>query len=903
MNEERPDPDALLRRISAEEAPRRGRLKVFFGASPGVGKTYAMLEAARAGRREGVDVVIGWVETHGRAETAALAEGLERIPGKELEHRGVRIAEFDLDGALARKPALLLLDELAHTNAPGSRHAKRWQDAEELRDAGIDVYTTLNVQHLESLNDLVNQVTGVAVRETVPDSTLDRADEIEFVDLPPEELLKRLAEGKVYLPDRAAVAARHFFRRGNLLALRELALRRTAEHVDADVRDYRRDHEIQPTWPVAERILVCVRPNPDSERLVRSARRIAAQLRAEWIVAYVESPTQPPLSQPERRALASTVKLAERLGAETVTLSGESIAAALIEFARQRNVSRIVVGKPLHARWRDRLKGSLLDEIVRGSGDIEVVVIPGGTTTPGVSPGLETRTDAREGPGYVWSVGVVVVCTLLSWTMHGRFDNSNLIMVYLLGVTFVATRHGRNPSALAAVLSVAAFDFFFVPPQLTFRVSDTQYFVTFGIMLGVSLLVSTLASRVRAQAEAARAREQRTQVLYGLSRALAAAKTSEEVARAVSLHVSEILQGPAEVLLPQADGRLSPPDEGPAADPREAAVAQWVFEHRQPAGLGTDTLPAASSTYVPLEGSQAVVGVLGVRPSDTLLPLTPDQLDLLQTLARQAASGLERVRFAAEAAGARVTAEAERLRSTLLGSVSHDLRTPLAAIEGASSTLLDRRARLADDVREDLLVTIHEESQRLNRRVRNLLDMTRLEAGAVTFDKEWQPLEEVIGSALSQLEERLRGRPLRTRLGRDLLQAPLDAVLIEQVLVNLLENAIRYSTGEIEVRAWAAEREVVVEVADRGPGVPAGEEERIFERFHQAAGHKGQRGVGLGLAICRAIVAGHGGRIWVENRQDGGAAFRFTLPLEGEPPAPEPEETPAEPGLGHDERG
>jgi two-component system sensor histidine kinase KdpD len=896
MSDERPDPDALLRRLAAEEAPKRGRLKVFFGASPGVGKTYAMLEAARARRAEGTDVVIGWVETHGRAETAALAEGLERLPPRAVEYRGVTLREFDLDAALSRRPALMLLDELAHTNAPGSRHAKRWQDAEELLEAGIAVYTTLNVQHLDSLNDLVNRVTGIPVRETVPDRVLDAADDVEFVDLPPEELLKRLAEGKVYLPDRAAQAARHFFRRGNLLALRELALRRTAEHVDADVRDYRRDHEIEATWPVAERILVCVRPNPDSEKLVRSARRIAARLKAEWIVAYVESPTQPPLRPAERRALAGTVGLAERLGAETVTLSGESVSAALIEYARQRNVSRIVVGKPLHPRWRDRLRGSLLDEIVRGSGGIEVIVVPGGTAAAAPPTPAAQARHRGDSVGYVWAVAVVAVCTTLCWAMHGRFDNSNLIMVYLLGVAFVATRHGRNPSALAAVLSVAVFDFFFVPPHLTFRVSDTQYLVTFGVMLAVSLLVSGLASRVRAQAEAAQARERRTQVLYAVSRDLAAARTPEDVARAVSRHVSEALQDPAEVLLPGAGGRLAPAGEEPSADSREAAVAQWVFEHRKPAGLGTDTLPAAGSLYLPLEGSQAVVGVLGVRPSEALLPLTPDQLDLLDTLARQAGSGLERVRLAGEAAQARVTAEAERLRSTLLGSVSHDLRTPLAAIEGASSTLLDPHARLADDVRDDLLTTIHEESQRLNRRVRNLLDMTRLEAGAVAFHKEWQPLEEVIGAALSQLEDRLQGRPLRTHLGGDLLQAPLDAVLIEQVLVNLLENAIKYSAGEIEVRAWAAGREVIVEVADCGPGVPAGEEERIFERFYRATAPNGPRGVGLGLAICRAVVAGHGGRIWVENRPGGGAAFRFALPLEGEPPAPAMEEDPAERG-------
>src|SRR5437867_1730369 len=631
MTEQRPDPDALLRRLAADE-DSRGRLKIFFGASPGVGKTYAMLEAARARWVEGKDVVIGWIETHGRAETAALAEGLERLPPRAVEYRGVQLREFDLDAALARKPGLLLLDELAHTNASGARHAKRWQDARELLDAGIDVYTTLNVQHVESLNDLVNQVTGVAVRETVPDRTLDDADEVEFVDLPPEDLLKRLAEGKVYLPERAADAARNFFRRGNLLALRELALRRTAEHVDADVQDYRRDHEIEPTWPVAERILVCVRPNPASDRLVRAARRMAARLKADWMVAYVESATQPALSSGEKQALVSTMKLAEELGAETVSLAGESVVETLLTFARQRNVNRIVVGKPAHSRWRDRLKGSLLDELVRGSGGIEVHVITGEQTGP-PRPTLATaeRGGGTLGP-YLWSAGVVVLCTLACWAMFGRFDNSNLIMVYLLGVAFVATRHGRRPSGLAAVLSVAAFDFFFVPPHMTFAVSDTQYLVTFGVMLVVSLLISTLAVRVRAQAEAARQREQRTQALYAMSRELAGARTAEEVVRIASRHVSELVQGSASVLLPGSNGRLEEPTgDGSGASSREAAVAQWTFDHGRMAGLSTDTLPGASALYVPLKGTESFLGVLGVRPPETLLPLAPDQLDLLET--------------------------------------------------------------------------------------------------------------------------------------------------------------------------------------------------------------------------------------------------------------------------------
>lgn len=890
MSDDRPDPDALLRRLAVVDAARtRGRLKVFFGASPGVGKTYSMLEAARARRAEGVDLVVGWVETHGRAETAALAEGLERLPAREVEYRGVTLRDFDLDAALQRKPAALLLDELAHTNAPGGRHAKRWQDALELLEAGIDVYSTLNVQHVESLNDLVNQITGVTVRETVPDRLLDEADEVEFVDLAPEDLLKRLAEGKVYLPERAAHAARHFFRRGNLLALRELALRRTAEHVDAGVRDYRRDHEIEPTWPVAERILVCVRPNPDSDRLVRAARRMAARLKAEWIVAYVESPAQPAFTAAERQALAATTKLAEELGAGTAVLSGASVSEAILAFARERNVSRIVVGKPVHSPWRDRLRGSLLDEIVRGSEGIEVHVLSGGSAgRRGARPPERGQGRRRE---HLFALGVVLACTLVCRVMFGRFDNSNLIMVYLLGVALVATRHGRQASALAAILSVAAFDFFYVPPYGTFAVSDTQYVVTFGVMLLVSLLISTLAARVRAQADAARRREQRTQLLYTVTRDLARARAADEVARTLSQHAAALLHGAAEVLLPDSRGRVAP--DG-AVDARETAVAQWVLEHARAAGHGTDTLPGAAALYLPLRGTQAVVGVLGVRPDEALLPLVPDQLDLLESLARQGASALERVRLAGEAEQARVAVETERLRNTLLSSVSHDLRTPLAAITGAASTLL-QPAALDAQAERDLKETIYEEAERLNRLVTNLLDMTRLESGALQLTRDWHSLEELIGSALAHLDKSLQERAVSVALPADLPFVPVDGLLVEQVLVNLLDNAVKYTPPgtSVTVTARALDGAVQVEVVDEGPGLPEEAAQRVFEKFYRGAVKP--RGFGLGLPICKAVVDAHGGRIWAESRAPRGAAFCFTLPLGESPPPPVEVESEREP--------
>jgi two-component system sensor histidine kinase KdpD len=884
VSDTRPDPEALLRRVQRDEATR-GRLKVFFGAAPGVGKTYAMLEAARAKRAADVDVVIGWVETHGRAETAALAEGLERLPPREVDYRGIRLRELDIDAALARRPGLLLLDELAHTNAPGSRHPKRWQDARELLAAGIDVWTTLNVQHLESVNDLVERVTGVVVRETLPDHLLDEADEVEFVDLPPEDLLRRLAEGKVYLPDQAARAVGQFFRKGNLTALRELALRRTAEHVDAAVRDYRRDHAIEATWPLAERILVCVRPHPESDRLVRAARRMAARLQAEWIVVSVESPSQPPLSAAERESLVATAKLAEQLGAETAVLSGDSVSEALLAFARERNVSKIVVGKPAHPRWRDRLRGSLLDEIVRGSGDVDVYIISG-----------ERESDPRRGraPGrwsgarpleYLWSATVVLACTLVCRAMFGRFDRSNLVMVYLLGVAFVASRYGRGPSVAAAVLSVAAFDVFFVPPYLTFAVAETEYLVTFGVMLVVSVLISTLAARVRAQADTARRREQRTRVLYAMSRDLAAARTVAEVGRVAGRHVADVFDGETSIFVSTPDRGLVPASETePPADTREGAVAQWAFDHGQMAGLGTDTLPGASAIWVPLRGTQAVLGVLGLRPDLALLPLSPDQVDVLEALTRQAASGLERARLAEEAQKARIAAEAERLRSTLLSSVSHDLRTPLATITGAASSLL-QDASLDAAGRRELAAAIYEEGVRLNRLVGNLLDMTRLESGSPRLSRDWHSLEELVGSALARLEPALKGRTVRTRIPEDLPLVPVDGVLVEQTLVNLLENAAKYTeaAGAIDVIAKVENGAIVVEVADEGPGLPPGDEERVFEKFYRAPSTT--RGFGLGLPICRAIVTAHGGRIWAERRAPRGTLFRFTLPLPAPPPA------------------
>ncbi len=884
MSEARPDPEQLLRRIQRDDAKgRHGRLKVFFGAAPGVGKTYAMLEAARVKRSAGVDVTVGWLDTHGRSDTDALARGFERLPAHQLDYRGVRLTEFDIDGALARKPALLLVDELAHSNAPGSRHPKRWQDVVELLEAGIDVWTTLNVQHLESVNDLVSRITGVVVRETLPDRVLDEADEVEFVDLPPEELLRRLAEGKVYLPDQAERAVHQFFRKGNLTALRELALRRTAEHVDSAVQDYRRDHAIETTWPVAERVLVCIRPNPDSVRLVRGARRLASRLRAEWIVAWVESPGQPALSEAERHHLASAFALAEQLGAETATISGLSVSEAILRFANERNVSKLVVGKPAHPRWRDRLRGSLVDDIVRASGDLDVFVISG-------EAGAATAVGARAGQprtlrGYAWALAAVAVASLASALMADRFERLNLVMVYLLAVVFVATRYGRGPSVFTAFASVAVFDFFFVPPHLTFAVSDTQYVITFAVMLVVGLLVSTLAARVRESAELAIQREQRTQALYAFSRELSAPREALDVARAGARQVASLLGAQAAVFLRSEAGPLEPlADALPAfvADPHEQAVAQWAFDHRRSAGTGTDTLPGAAALYEPLLGTSDCLGVLGVALPPSLRPPSGEQRELLATLARLIAVPLERARIAGEVERAQLAAEGERLRSTLLSSVSHDLRTPLAAITGAASGLVEQPPPAAP-LAHELASTVLEEAERLNRLVGNLLDMTRLESGTLQPRREWHSLEELVGSAVARVERYAGGRRLQASVAPDVPLVLLDAVLVEQALVNLLENAIRHAerATTIGVAVRRDEAQVVVEVDDDGAGFPEAEAERLFDKFHRAAGGPGS---GLGLAIVRAIATAHGGSVRAENLSPHGARFSLSLPLVATPP-------------------
>lgn len=888
MTKGRPDPDELLARVEEEERKAaRGKLTIFFGAAPGVGKTFAMLEAARNEVDQRRDVVAGVVETHGRYATGALLLGLELLPQREVEHRGVKLHELDLAAALKRKPALILIDELAHTNAPGSLHAKRWQDVEDLLDAGIDVLTTLNVQHLESLNDVVAQITGVVVRETVPDSVFDKADEVRLVDLPAEELLERLRDGKIYLLPQAESAKQHFFKEGNLIALRELALRRTAERVDAQMRGYKIAHGIEPTWHASERVLVCVSPSPHSARLVRAARRMATSLHAELVGLYVETASALRMTNADRDRLAENMRLVEQLGGEAVTVRGDDAASETVQYARKRNVTKIVLGKPTHPRWRDVVRRSFLDDVVRLSAEIDVYVISGAVGDAlAVAKSDSAPSEKKEASsGYLASTGAVALSTLLGWLIFPRGELADIVMVFLLGVIIVASRSGYGPSIFTAVLSVFAFDFFFVPPYFSFAVSDLRHIVTFAVMFVVAFIISHLTKRIRDQADTARRREQRTASLYAISRELGHAGTREVLLEAAAKHVREVFSAKVAVLIPNAAGVLEPvfADEQTLTDgdDKEIGVADWVWTHGRAAGASTDTLPSSRALFVPLGGARGRVGVLALFSADMKSLRGPDERQLLETFTGVIGSAIERTVFADEARRARLRIETEQLRNALLSSVSHDLRTPLAVVTGAASTLLDPNGPSEANARHELLSTIHEEAERLNRLVRNLLDMTRLDAGALKMNKELQPLEEVVGSALNRMEDRLVGREVSTGLPDDLPLVPLDSVLIEQVLINLLENATKYTppTTAITISATAREDSVEIVVADHGPGVPREDAERVFDKFFRRRESEGG-GVGLGLTICRGIVTAHGGKIWLDERAGGGAAFHFTLPIE-----------------------
>ncbi|RQR52127.1 sensor histidine kinase KdpD [Burkholderia sp. Bp9140] len=920
----RPDPDQLLDKLQRdEEKQRRGQLKIFFGASAGVGKTYAMLQAARQRRQDGVDVVVGIVETHGRGETAALLDGLDVLPLARLAYRGRTLAEFDLDGALARAPQLILVDELAHSNVQGARHLKRWQDVYELLDAGIDVYTTVNVQHLESLNDVVGAITGIRVWETVPDRVFDAADEVTLVDLPAEELLERMRDGKVYLAQQAERAVRNFFRKGNLIALRELALRRTADRVDAQMREYRADRSIQRIWQARERLLVCIGPGPEAPTLVRAAARLAASVRADWIAVYVETPRLQRLPDARRQRTLDALKLAAELGAETATLAGDDAVAALIGYAQVRNVSKIVAGGSPKVGLARRFARPFGEKLAERAGDVDLMLLRASASDEVRAAPLDARArdwrDAfaqfgmRRSPPrhYLFAAAICAAITGVATIVSARLDLTNLVMLYLLGVVFSAVRLGRGPGVLQSFLSVAAFDFFFVPPRMSFSVSDTQYLLTFFGMLLTSLVISHLTSTLTRQASIAQRRERRTGAIYAMARELGAALTTEQIVEIGSRHVGEVFRARVAFLLPDSADQVRQKIEEPDAvvtltgADLDCDVGQWVYDQQKPAGRGTDTLPATAALYLPLKAPMRTRGVLAVASRDPRELEVPEQLRMLDAFAAQIALALERVHYVEIARDALVNMESERLRNSLLSAISHDLRTPLTTIVGFSSMLANARAAApptpaaerSAQREAELVDAIHDEALRMTGIVTNLLDMARLQAGSLQLKRQWSLLEETVGAALAACKRVLARHPAHVSLPADLPLLQMDAVLMERLFTNLFENAAKYTPADTSIEI-GAERVtddghpfVRVHVDDHGPGLPAGMETRIFDKFTRGEKESATPGIGLGLAICRAIVEAHGGRIGALNRTgpDGrvtGARFWFTLPVDTPPAVP-----------------
>lgn len=879
----RPNPDDLLAQLQSEEQSQtRGNLKIFLGYVAGVGKTYSMLEAARQRQAEGVDVVVGYVETHHRAETEALLGGLEVLPRKQIEYRGIVLTEMDVDAVLARRPQLVLVDELAHTNAPGARHTKRYHDVLELLDAGIDVYTTLNVQHLESLTDVVAQITGVTIRETVPDRVLDEASEIELVDLPPDELLQRLREGKVYVPEQAARAIERFFRKGNLTALREMAMRRAAERVDHQMRSYMETRAIPGPWAATERLLVCLSANTLGERLIRAGRRLADELNAEWFVLHVESMEQHKLPQAQQDRLAKNLRLAEELGARVLTTQAARVIPAILEVAHKYNATKLLAGKPLRPRWQELLRGSTVDQLIRQSGQIDVYVISG---DPNQRP-LITPREWIHSPyqSYLEALGLVILTTAVCRLISPFIQPTNLVMLYLLAVVVAGIYLGRGPSILTSLLSVLAFDFFFVPPHLTFAVTDTEYLLTFFGLLIVGLVISQLAARMREQADAARQRAGETAILNSLSRDLAVAPDLDSIMHAIVENVSQTFARQVAVLLPAGNAnRLEPYATSPdfELDESEIAVATWAFEHKQAAGRGTDTLPAAQVRYIPLLTPRGIIGVMGIGPGEATGMLAPEQRRLLESFASLAAVAIERAQLAQAAQEKDVLAATEKLQTALLNSISHDLRTPLVSITGALSSLEEDGKALDDRTRHSLVANARTEADRLNRLVDNLLDMTRLEAGAIHIHRQLSDVQDVIGVALEQSHAALARHPLTVQVPPDLPLVPLDPQLMVQVLTNLLDNASKYSAPDtpIEISAQRIRDAVEVRVADRGIGIPPADLDRVFDKFYRVKHPENISGTGMGLSICRGIVEAHGGAIHAVPRDGGGTILAFTLPL------------------------
>jgi len=897
--EKRMDPDTILAGL---EVPGRGKLTIFLGAAAGVGKTYTMLEAAHDRLAEGFDVVAGYVETHGRKETEALLKGLPIVLLKSMEYKGRQFMEMDLDELLKRRPEIALVDELAHTNVPGARHNKRYQDVEELLSAGINVYTTVNIQHLETMNDIVAQITGVVVKETVPDRILEMAAQIRLVDIPPEELIQRFKEGKVYVPDQANDALKKFFRPGNINALRELAMRYTAQRVDHQLESYMQMHGIVGPWPAGEKLMVCISASPFSAQLLRIAKRIANGLQAELLAVYVETPRRFPVTETEKDSLAKNIQLAEDLGAQIINLTGDDIAEEIVDLARKRNVSQIIMGKPEHTRIWEIINGSVVDRVIRYSKGLSVHVIPGDAkkieerkTEPN-NYKRETGNDqynkikALVTP-YFLSLVIMVLLTVIllnTWNYLGLVNTS---LLYLLPVVVSATRWGTKPALFSSVIGIIAFDFLFVPPVLSFTVADIKYIFSFAIYFFIAFITGKLSARLKRQIKNSRLRENRAAALYGLSRDIAAVDNLDTVLQGIARKVAEAVEADIALLLPGEDGQISLQASSGSTGyltQNELAVASWSLEQGQKAGIGTGTLGGANALYLPMVTEQGIQGVMAIHMQQTENRLDQERMRLLEAFVGLAAMAINRIKLAEQAREVSNLAESERLRTALFNSISHDLRTPLASIIGAVTGLMEEKedSIYSPKARYDLLQTVFQGADRMDRFINNLLDMARLEAGVLKLNKEWCDMEDIIGVAVGRMEAQLGQRSFTMKVEPDMPMIEVDFVLIEQVLVNVLDNALKYSEGgnAVSLIARFSYAEIMVEVTNEGQTIPAGDLEKIFDKFYRLSSSRLVSGTGLGLAICREIIELHGGRIWAENKSETAVRITFALPANGKVP-------------------
>jgi two-component system, OmpR family, sensor histidine kinase KdpD len=888
--ESRPSPDALLE-AARQEGSDVGKLRIFVGAAPGVGKTYEMLQQAQAKRKEGLDVVVGVVETHGRKETETLLSGLEVLPRKTMLYRGQRLDEMDLDAILARHPRLVLVDELAHTNAPGSRHPKRYLDVEEILARGINVYTTVNIQHIESLNDVIAQITGIRVRETVPDSIFDRADSIELVDLTPDDLIQRLKDGKVYVPHQAERALLNFFSPANLTALRELALRRTADRVDEQLLAQMQARAIQGPWAAGERILVCISEDPRSAGLVRYAKRLSDRLHAPFVALSVETRRTVSLSEEERDRIADTLRLAETLGGEATTIPGgdRAIADDVITYAHANNITQIVIGKSTRSRWFEIINGSVVHDLVRGAGNISVHVIAGereiGEPVPSKTVSTAPPRPSLQLRPYLMALLAVAVALGISELIQPEFHVENIDLVFLTAIVVVAVRYGLLPSLFASAVSSLCYNFFFLPPIYTFTITDPTNVAAFFFFIFISILVSNVAARVRTQAVTAMARARTTEALYSFSRKLAGVGTLDDVLWATTYQIALMLKVRVVILLPE-DSTIAvkagyPPED--RIDEADVAAAKWAWENDRSAGRGSDTLPGAKRLFLPMRTGRGIIGIIGIDSDKPGPLLTPDDRRLLDALSDQSAIAIERVHLVEDMDRVKRTIETDRLRSALLTSISHDLKTPLAAILGAGGTLRDLADALTDAQKLELIGTIIEESERLNRFIANLLDMTKLESGALMPKTAPCDLGEIVGSALSRASKILARHHVELDLAADLPLLDVDAVLLEQALFNIIDNAAKYAPegSTIRLQAWRDAGTVALQIVDEGEGIPPSDIELIFDKFHRVnKGDSVRPGTGLGLAISRGFVEAMHGTVKAANRTDrSGAVFTIKLPI------------------------